>query len=190
LNFATIFNYINSSADKAPLPGFAYNTWAKLILKAESDIFNADCQCFLNTHGLDAESLLLALESQVPYDATRSKITLFNAGLYRNSLAPSDVENDKHYQSSVAQVFQQHIDYDALAQAHGNVRTDVYYRPIDIDEITIEHESLHNLTGKDDYDLARQLGGSNASGTSASKYISQALLDNRCDKPTSKRKKR
>jgi hypothetical protein len=87
-----------------------------------------------------------------------------------------------------------HFDRDqtvrAEAQAHGTFNTDVYFRPGDFDEITIEHEALHNLTGKSDDDLAAQLGGVGLSNVAASSYISQALRDNRCDKPKAKKKKR
>jgi hypothetical protein len=158
----------------------------KFITKAKHDIFNTDCACFLDAHGLDSESLLLALIVQVPYDGTKSKITELSAGVYPNDIPLSTAE--AALKETVKQHFDRSQNIRAEAQAHGAFRTDVYFRPGGFDEITIEHEALHNLTGKSDDDLAAQLGWNGSGAPSA--FISQALRDNRCDKPTPRRKKK
>jgi hypothetical protein len=113
----------------------------------------------------------------------------FNAGLYPNWLAPSVAETISDFQTPVKQQFQKHPEIAAESQGHGAFRTDVYYRPGAFDEITIEHEALHNLTGEGDTTLAAELGGYVVSGGAASMYISQALRDNRCDQPKAKKKR-
>jgi len=120
--------------------------------------------------------------------ATKSKITMLNAGVYPNTISEVDAEGHKELNIPIRQYFEQNQNVHAATQGHGATRTDVYFRPGAFDKITVEHEALHSLTGKSDADLATQLGWNGVD--SASVFISQALRDNRCDKRTPRKKKK
>lgn len=187
LNFSAIAAAVNGAVNKVPLSGGDYRNWVKWSFQATQDVYNADCSCFLSAHGLSADSVAFAILMQQAYDGTKSKITKFNAGLYPAAYA-AQAPQDANLSVTVQQDFKNNPTYRAEAQASGYSNTDAYFRPGSFDKITIEHESLHNLTGLSDDDLASQLGGP-VSGNAASVYISQVLRDNRCDKLKPKKKK-
>jgi RHS repeat-associated protein len=188
LNFGAVLAVVNGAVSKVPLSSHDYQRWLKWEAEATQDVFNTDCSCFLSAHGLSAWSVASAIASQIPYDGTKSRITKFNAGLYPNAISPASAAQYPELQITVQQDFQKNQNMWAEAQTSG-ARTDAYFRPGVFDKITIEHESLHNLTGLDDDDLAAQLGGQNVSGDAASVFISKVLRENRCDKIKGKKKK-
>jgi RHS repeat-associated protein len=188
LNFGNLLAAVNGAVSKVPLSSHDYQRWLKWEAEATQDVFNTDCSCFLSAHGLDPWSVAGAIASQIPYDGTKSKITKFNAGLYPNAINPANAAQYPELQITVQQDFQKNQNMWAEAQTSG-ARADAYFRPGVFDKITIEHESLHNVTGLDDDDLAAQLGGQNVSGDAASVFISKVLRDNRCDKIKGKKKK-
>jgi RHS repeat-associated protein len=187
LNFSAIAAAVNGAVNKVPLSGHDYRNWVKWSFQATQDVYNADCSCFLSAHGLSADSVAFAILMQQAYDGTKSKITKFNAGIYSNALPSARAAQFASLQITVQQDFQQNQNMLAEAQAAGVSRTDAYFRPGAFDKITIEHESLHNLTGLDDDDLASQLGW--GGGGNPSVFISNQLRQNRCDKLKAKRKR-
>ncbi len=142
---------------------------------------------FLTSHGIAPLSLSCALAGQVPYDGLKSTITRFDAGIYPNVFGREQAARFLALKESVQHQFQTDATIIAEAQTGGpGPHVDAYFGPASFSKITIIHEALHNLSGLDDDDLAKQLGWTGIGSPSA--FITESLRNNRCDKDNCKRR--
>jgi hypothetical protein len=122
-----------------------------------------------SAHGIDPDALQKAIDGQVPYDGTKSDISVYDAGAWD----PKDPDNQSETainrlkETTVASKFNSSVNnsvVNGMAQTGG---ADAYYRPVrrfmginygGPSGGDVFHEALHNLTGKGDSRLAEQLG--------------------------------
>ena len=151
---------------KVPLNEKSLRKYRKSQEAAKKGLKNKKCRDFLATHGIDPDGLAKAIDAQVPYDGTKSNITIYDAGVYD----PDDPQNqnpaviDEFKKTTVSSQFKQTNSYstvNGLSQTYGN---DAYYRPVGFLGLggpspgDVFHEALHNYTHEGDHCLAEMLG--------------------------------
>jgi hypothetical protein len=143
--------------DRSPLSAKDQKKFDKSLVKAVSDLNNPDCQKFLHDHGIDPSNLQLMIQNQLPWDGTKSNISLYNAGTY-DMLDPfnqTPAATDFFKKTPVKTYLANHSNVGALSESPG---LSSYYRPSNISPQNIIHEGLHNLMGIGDDYLAQALG--------------------------------
>jgi RHS repeat-associated protein len=133
---------------------------------------NPDCQTFLQQQGFNLAAVQSAVQNQVPYDATKTTISVAATGAFP-TYANSPTQIAYYGTISVAQFFNSDPAVGAIAQTPGS---NAYYRPSAVNAGNILHESLHNQTGLSDPDLAAKLGISGG----GSSDINPALKAHHC----------
>ncbi len=142
---------------KAPLNNRNQKRFEKARQKALVGLDNPDCQKFLRDHGIDPAWVRDAICAQIPYDGTKSTITLYDANAY----APYSTPPAFYHSMSMARYFDKNPNTFGMAEPLG---TSAYYRPGGIfgsggiKPGNIFHEALHNALGLGDDDLAEKLG--------------------------------
>jgi len=166
-----------SVGQAAPLNNRNQNRFVRARQKALRGLDNPDCQKFLREHGIDPAWVRSAINSQVPHDASKSTITIYDANTYPPYANPPAF----FHTMSISQYFKVNLTTMGMAEALG---PSAYYRPGGIfgsggiKSGNIFHEALHNATGLSDPDLAEQLGVQGGD----SKDINPALKANDCIK--------
>jgi RHS repeat-associated protein len=147
--------------------------------KALGGLLNQDCANFLSSVGIDPMALAVAIDNMVPYDGTKSTISMYDAGVY-SPYETDSMAYDMFKATSISSYMSSHNGVNgrttqALAQTPGN---SVFFRPNSgITPRTIFHEALHNLEGLDDEQLAMLLG---AGKNGASEDINPILQAHHC----------
>ncbi|MGH9929017.1 MAG: RHS repeat-associated core domain-containing protein [Pyrinomonadaceae bacterium] len=135
------------------LEGERLKDYEKHRAQARKTIKLKSCQDFLNSRGIDPQSLLKALNRQRPFDGLTSTLTMKNAGLLRAGAARA--------QMSVMDYFSA-VNYgpDAATGVTRLARYNVYFGQWGIvPPTTLIHEALHSLLGgMPDWLLAEKLG--------------------------------
>ena len=156
---------------KAPLSPKDQSRLDKAKKQALDDIFSADCMAFCLSHGINPTNLAVAVLNQHGYNGRNSTITQAAAGT-----------GIDYPSNTVASGFRNNPGVNAAASITGSF--DVYYRPGGllssggINEGTVEHEAVHNLTKKTDTQLQALFGITiNPYDTT---NITQALKDHHC----------
>lgn len=177
-----------AATQQAPLDQKNTERFQKAQERAEQNLDKKDCQTFLTDHQIDPGAVKDAVKKMVPWNGLKSEITLFDARTFdpseeanKSPLAISSFKTTtvSHSMTSDPRVM-------ALSEVFGH---SVYFRPGwsflgifgssgGLKPGNIIHEALHNLLGKGDDPLARQLGM--PGGPDASLQINPALKSGHC----------
>lgn len=163
----------------------------KLLDRFSDDELSDKCKELLAKTGKTLKEIMEAVQLQRPYDGEESTITRFDAGLFSEidvePGAPKYLVNIERTQR-VNEYFKQHPGLGAATATHpGGVlgktvleRSDVYFRPSEINEKNILHEALHSVTGLGDIDLYKLFTGKKAETIEEASNGIRLLVKNKC----------
>jgi len=144
---------------------------------------SAKCAQFFNADPTRAQyfsQITAAVQNQVSYDGSQSTITLFDAGAWTQK--DIDKFTDVQFKKTSISCLMSSADTGVVAESQVQPpATDVYINTHMLNYVTqgmILHESLHNLTKKDDDDLKILLGV--PLGGTATDNINGKLEQNGC----------